>query len=246
MKRLILPLALVGLACDSGPSGPAPTYTVGGQASGVIGSGCVLQVNGANNLTITGNGPFTFPATFLDGENYVARVSTHPIGPDQTCSLTDSSGTVNDANVTNIGVACTVDRPACATNYFAGTMAGDVGTPILTDSWHGEAWTRVQLTEDNSSPGGVYLSATVTLTVPAGVDYDLYLYCASCGTAPVASSVNGTGMTEAVYVRWEDDFGEDDDGTFYVQVRYFNGSSPNNWNMQIAGNTVVSTTNCDF
>lgn len=243
MKRLILPLALVAVACDSA-SGPAPTYTVGGQASGVIGSGCVLQVNGANNRTITGNGPFTFPATFLDGENYVARVLTHPIGPNQTCSLTDSTGSVNGANVTNIGVSCTVDEPACADHFFAGTISGDVGTGFLTDSYTGEGWTRVQLREDND--GDVYLSATVTLTVPAGIDYDLYLYCASCGTTAVASSQNGTGQTEVVRVRWDDDFGQLDDGNFYVQVRYFNGSSPTPWSMRIDANTVVNAANCDL
>jgi hypothetical protein len=245
MKRLILPLALVAVACDSA-SGPAPTYTVGGQASGVIGSGCVLQVNGANNRTITGNGPFTFPATFLDGENYVARVLSDPIGPNQTCSLTDSSGTVNGANVTNIGVSCTVDQPLCADHFFAGTIPGDVGTPFLTDSYTGEGWTRVQLVEDNVGVGAVYLSATITLTVPAGIDYDLYLYCAACGTTAVASSINGTGQTEVVRVRWNDDDFEDDDGTFYLEVRYFSGSSPTPWSMRIDGNTVVSTANCDF
>ena len=243
MKRLILPLALVAIACDSS-SGPAATYTVGGQASGVIGSGCVLQVNGANNRTITGNGPFTFPATFLDGEDYVARVLTDPIGPNQTCSLTDSSGTVNGGHVTNIGLSCTVDQPLCADHYFAGTLSGDVGTGFLTDSYTGEGWTRVQLREDNS--GDVYLSATVTLTVPAGIDYDLYLYCASCGTTAVASSTNGTGQTEVVHVRWDDDAGQIDDGNFLVEVRYFNGSSPTPWSMQIDANTVVANPICDF
>ena len=245
MKRLILPLALVAVACDSA-SGPAPTYTVGGQASGVIGSGCVLQVNGANNRTITGNGPFTFPGTFLDGENYVARVFTHPIGPNQTCLLTDSTGTINGANVSNILVSCTVDEPPCADHVFAGTMSGDVGSAFLTDSYTGEGWTRVQLREDDSGAGAVYLSATVTLTVPAGIDYDLYLYCAACGTTAVASSTNGTGQTEVVRVRWDDDSGQIDDGNFLVEVRYFNGSSPTPWSMRIDANTVVNAANCDF
>ena len=180
----------------------------------------------------------------MDNEDYVARVFTHPIGPNQTCALADSSGTVNGADVTNIGVSCTVDQPLCADHFFAGTISGDVGSAFLTDSHTGAGWTRVQLVEDNSAD--VYLSATVTLTVPAGVDYDLYLYCGSCGTGVVASSTLGTGQTEIVRVRWDDDFGQVDDGNFYVEVRYFNGSSPVPWSMRIDGNTVVNTAICDL
>jgi hypothetical protein len=51
-----------------------------------------------------------------------------------------------------------------------GSISGDLGTEIATDSWHNEEWDVFTLTEDNANP--LYLSATVELFSPPGTDYD--------------------------------------------------------------------------
>src|SRR5271170_262140 len=82
------------------------TYTVGGAASGLAGSGLVLQNNGGNNLSVTANGAFTFTTPVASGGAYNVTVLTQPSSPAQTCAVTNGSGTAN-ANVTSVQVACT-------------------------------------------------------------------------------------------------------------------------------------------
>lgn len=220
------------------------SYTVGGTTTGLVGSGCVLQLNGANNLTLTGNGAFTFPQPLLHGTNFLATLLSQPIGPNQTCALASPGGSVAAANVTTIGVSCTVDRPVCTAAVDLGSLSGDAGSTTLTRTGTGEQWYRLRLTEDNSQ--AVYLSATIVLVVPAGVDYDLFLYCAVCGGSAVAFSNAGPGATETVRARWDDGFGEDNSGEILVHVRFASGVSPSPWTLQITNNTTVAISTCNF
>ena len=92
----------VGVICA------ANSYTVGGTISG-LGSGLsiTLQNNLGDDLTITNsngfNGFFTFPTPLSSG-NYSVTVKTSPT--EQTCTVTNGSGTNISANVSNVTVAC--------------------------------------------------------------------------------------------------------------------------------------------
>lgn len=103
-------VAVVGMlamtACGGGGGGtPAPsTYTVGGSVSGLTGSGLVLRNNGADNLTISANGGFTFATALASASSYNVTVLTQPSG--QTCTVTSGSGVITSANVTNVSVTC--------------------------------------------------------------------------------------------------------------------------------------------
>src|SRR5439155_203599 len=59
---------------------------------------------------ISGNGAFTFSTAILSGAAYAVTVLTQPTNPSQTCSVTNGSGTVATANVTNVSVSCTTNR----------------------------------------------------------------------------------------------------------------------------------------
>lgn len=87
-------------------SNPPNSVSIGGSVSGLSGSGLVLQNNGGNNLAISGNGAFTFTTPLADGSNYHATILTQPSNPNQTCTITNGSGTLAGANVTNIAIAC--------------------------------------------------------------------------------------------------------------------------------------------
>jgi uncharacterized protein (TIGR02145 family) len=80
------------------------TYTVGGTVSGLTGTGLVLQNNGGDNLAISSNGAFTFATPLANGTGYAVTVLTQPSG--QNCIITNGSGTISGANVTNVAVAC--------------------------------------------------------------------------------------------------------------------------------------------
>jgi hypothetical protein len=82
----------------------ANTYTIGGSVSGLSGAGVVLRNNGGDDLSISGNGLFEFSSALNDGANYSVTVATPPSG--QGCSVTNGTGTIAGANVTNVSVAC--------------------------------------------------------------------------------------------------------------------------------------------
>ena len=84
-----------------------PTYSVGGTVSGLTGAGLALQNNAADTLPVAADGPFTFVTELADGAAYAVTVSTQPTG--QTCSVTDGSGTIATADVTNVAVTCVDD-----------------------------------------------------------------------------------------------------------------------------------------
>jgi trimeric autotransporter adhesin len=74
------------------------------------GSGLVLQNNGSDNLAIASDGSFKFGTSLPTGTPYNVTVATQPSDPVQICSVTNSAGTVNGADVTNVAVSC-VDVP---------------------------------------------------------------------------------------------------------------------------------------
>ncbi len=80
------------------------TYTVGGNVSGLAGTGLVLQNNGADNLAFTVSGAFSFATKLPANTNYAVTVLTQPSG--STCSVANGTGTVTNANISNVAVTC--------------------------------------------------------------------------------------------------------------------------------------------
>ncbi len=112
---------------DPPPSGGAQGgFTVGGTIAGLDGDGLVLQLNGSNDLAVSNNGTFTFPAQLADAAAYSVTVLTPPSGPSQTCTAASGTGTIAAANVTNVAITC-------ATGAFAlhVTVSGLVGTGLV-------------------------------------------------------------------------------------------------------------------
>ncbi len=77
--------------------------TIGGTVTGLSGT-VVLQDNGTDTLTLSSNGPFTFPTALTSGAQYTVTVATFPTT--QICSISNAAGTAT-ANVTNVAVSCT-------------------------------------------------------------------------------------------------------------------------------------------
>jgi hypothetical protein len=121
-----------GTGSNSG-SGTGGPFTISVTVSGLKGSGLVLQDNAAGNLTITGNGIFTFVTPIASGGSYAVTVFTQPSNPTQTCAVTLGTGTNVTANVTGVTVTCTTN-PVTAT--IGGTVSGLVANSsvILQDN----------------------------------------------------------------------------------------------------------------
>jgi len=83
--------------------GSGQSYNIGGTINGLVGS-VVLQNNGGDNLSLDEDGTFIFDTELADGAGYVVTVLTQPTG--QTCIVTNGTGTIDGANVTNVAVVC--------------------------------------------------------------------------------------------------------------------------------------------
>jgi hypothetical protein len=116
LRGLGIAVAALGLlACSNGRGSlesseggqqQAPAkVTIGGTVGGLSGGGLVLQNNGADNLTVSSNGAFSFATTLDAGSAYNVTILTQPSSPPQFCSLANAGGTAT-ANVTTVTVTC--------------------------------------------------------------------------------------------------------------------------------------------
>jgi len=98
-------------------------FTIGGSVSGLAGTGLQIQNNAGDTLSVTQNGSFTFATSVGSGANYSISVSTSPVNPIQLCTLTNATGTVGNANVTNATLDCKTQNPrvALSLNYYGGS-----------------------------------------------------------------------------------------------------------------------------
>ena len=140
-------LAILLAACSNGrgslqeqQSQPPPTgsaqgaYSIGGTVTGLTGAGLILQNNGGSNLAISSDGPFTFAGTIVSGAAYSVTVLTQPSSPAQTCSVSNGTGSVASANVTNIVVSCS----AMPRYSLGGTVAGLLGAGLVLQNNAGD------------------------------------------------------------------------------------------------------------
>jgi 6-phosphogluconolactonase (cycloisomerase 2 family) len=128
-SALFLVLILLS-ACGGGGAAPAggggtTSYSVGGTASGLVGS-MVLKDNGADNLTVSANGAFVFATNVANGSAYSVTVLTQPTG--QTCTVGSGSGTIS-SDVANVAVSCSNNSYS-----VGGSSSGLTGSVVLQDN----------------------------------------------------------------------------------------------------------------
>ena len=111
-----------------GSSGGSALYAIRGFVTGLAGA-LVLQNNGGDNLTLTSNGGFTFGTSLSNGAAYTVSVFANP--SDQTCAVSNGSGTVQNSNVTNVSVTCTTNPSAQQTSTVSGSLTGLSGGSVL-------------------------------------------------------------------------------------------------------------------
>jgi uncharacterized delta-60 repeat protein len=91
---------------DDVPGEEPGTYTIGGTLTALAGSGLVLTNLSTDDLPLSADGPFMFDREYPSGFVYNVRVHLQPTNPRQSCTLINGSGTISDADVTNIEVTC--------------------------------------------------------------------------------------------------------------------------------------------
>ncbi len=95
-------------------------YFIGGSVSGLAaGNSVTLQNNAGDDLIVSDNGAFAFASTLFDGSDYEVTVLSNPTGPNQSCSITNGSGTIAGVDITNVMMNCVTN-----THTVGGTISG--------------------------------------------------------------------------------------------------------------------------
>lgn len=156
------------------------SFTVGGTVTGLTGTVTLLN-NNTNATPISTDGSFTFSTPIANGSTYSVTVGTQPV--DQTCTVFNGKGTINDADVTNVVVTCNTN-----TSTVGGTVSG-----LLTGR------TVVLLNNDtNPTPRSTNGAFTFSTPIAEGSPYAV-----TVETQPVdqtCSVANGTGIIGAANV----------------------------------------------
>ena len=103
---------------------PVASFLLKGTLSGLLSSSSVKIKNGTDIKTLSVNGAYSFSNRVNQGSSYSVVVDANPVG--QTCTVSNGSGTVYGADVTNINVSCSPN------NYkVGGTLTGLIGTVVV-------------------------------------------------------------------------------------------------------------------
>lgn len=153
------------------------TFSVEGTVTGLTTLGLVLQNNAGDDLDVFTNGNFLFDTRLDDGSAYAVTVLTNPTG--QTCSVTNGSGTISGAGVTDVTVACEDDL--VATYSVGGTVTGSGNDFTLLNNG-GDALT---ITSDGSF--------TFDTALPEGDSYAVSVDASSLDPSDSCSVTNGNG-----------------------------------------------------
>ncbi|MCA9574857.1 MAG: hypothetical protein H6726_00320 [Sandaracinaceae bacterium] len=178
-------------------------------------------------------------------------VACAPANASGTCSTGSCRVTACNSGYANCdgdhSTGCNVrlnSNPSCGAAMSMGEKAADSECGAfctVTTAWSqfnstsgsGEAYFRARAV-DALGVCSEDLIHRVTMTVPAGMDYDLYVYDA-CGGNLLGSSTNGVSASETVTIRREDGTTNDRSFDYWVEVRWFSGSSCAEWTLKFEG-----------
>jgi hypothetical protein len=168
---------------------PPPDVSIGGDVTGLLGSGLVLQNNGADDESIAADGPFTFDTQVTPNTSYTVTVATQPNSPAQSCTVANGSGSVPGGGVDNVLVTCADVPPAPADTKLSGYLfANDFDGDSIVDRG---VYRALEFTVEPSS-WNIILSFLGTK-----VNFSFGLP----GDVPVAGDYDGNGQSDIAIFR---------------------------------------------
>ena len=202
---LLLLVACGGGGGDAEPVTPPPVtppgtgYTVGGTVAGLgEGRNVVLQVQGADDLTVAANGSFVMGRRFERFTTAVVTVVSHPEG--QRCSVTQPTSLVREADMTDVSVRC--ETLPANTRNLSGVVTGLVPrSPLTLQNNQGDNLT---VSADgrfffNTAVASGATYAVQVLTQPVGQSCSVTNASGTVGSSDVRSvQVTCAGLPQAV------------------------------------------------
>lgn len=98
-----------GGSTQATPATPAPPveatrYLLGGTVTGLASGASVVLANGADKVTVSANGAFSFPGRLAAGTAYDGKVDS--ASPGLACAITNGAATVGNADIATLAVRC--------------------------------------------------------------------------------------------------------------------------------------------
>ncbi len=238
LSRRILPALLLAFsfaACGGDEPGGADSpdsFSMGGSVSGLDGT-LILQLNGANDLTLSADGPFLFSVEIESGKAWAVTILTQPAL--QSCSVEMGSGTLSDANISDIEVSCTY-----RTYAVGGSVSGLSGSLVLqnnggddlslsadgdfhfaSDLAHGDTYSVTIKTQPNGQSCVVSQGAG---TISGAVVSDIAVSCTTHSYA-VGGSVSGLSGTVVLLNNDGDELTLTENGDFAFSTEVAHGEA---------------------
>ena len=165
-------------ACGGGGHGPS-SFTIGGTITGLTGNGLVLN-DGTSAGSPTANATsFTFPAQQPSGTSYSVTIGKQPAG--QQCSVSNGSGMISSANITNVQVTCT-------SLYSVGGTINGLTSPSLV----------LANGTETVSPAANSTSFSLPTPLATGKTYDVTIKTQPTGQTCQVSNGSGSVGTAAI------------------------------------------------
>jgi hypothetical protein len=210
----------------------------GGDAGGTGNEGTSSGEEGSTSSAMTQGNDATTGVVTSASDDTMGLDGTDTGGNDDTAGDSSESG----------GQLLVCEDPgACQGAVNLGNVSGDRDSPTLTTSGSQPAWIRFRVTEDDHDIGGEDLKFTATLSSPAEVDFDLYVYrgpeggTTGCGGTLESSTL--VGADDSVSMEWGEGGGlangDEDAAWIAVEIRSPGGmcDPAASWELTIAGDT---------
>jgi hypothetical protein len=143
-------------------NGTDATYTIGGSVSGTSGP-VVLRLNGANDISMNGDGDFKFTQKLFKDDTFNVQVAD----PTDRCTIQNGAGVVAQQNITDVNISCAsyASFPAGLLQIVvrSANLSGARVNPVVTTSATGVGGIMVDPTAkdiNNNVPvvGGIVLT----------------------------------------------------------------------------------------
>ncbi|MGD0906039.1 MAG: RCC1 repeat-containing protein [Candidatus Acidiferrales bacterium] len=159
------------------------SFSIGGTVSGLSGTGLVLQDNGGNNLSISGNGSFTFSSPVSRGSSFNVTVLTQPSSPAQICGVTNGYAADVLGNVAYVQVVCITTT---VTYAIGGTVSGLSGVGLV-----------LQNNSGNNLPVSANGGFTFTTPIASGSSYSVTVLTQPSSPSQNCVVTGGSGIANS-------------------------------------------------
>lgn len=143
------------------------------------------------------------------------------------CEVQHGLSANNCASATNLGNVCADTR--CGA--FCASTASAILGPVFNE--RRTRWFKVRATECSTGCNVGGMEQSIQVFVPAGVNYDVFVY-SSCGGTLIGQSTNGAGTAETILISVPKTT-NDDSFDYWVEVRWISGQSCTNYTVQTLG-----------